>query len=388
MIDINLMIDANKCTGCGACMTVCPVSAISMLGNDCGLSIASIDKIKCTRCQLCYKVCKEKFSLSKTILKQYHLNSSKSYYCFSKDGKTRFGAASGGAVSEISKHLLSEGLVDAILMTRQGENSQIVVDFVRDANDVYRYQGSVYRQVILLSNYLQEVVRHQFRSVAVVGLPCHISAVKSLHQKARGLKDVKLLTISLFCKKVKDDRYSNVFRKKMNTKSNLETVCFRGKGWPGTIRVKSKSILFQSGLNSMLWRFSTFTPDYCFYCGDSLGLVADISCGDAWIRKYSENDRLGGSLCLANSVEGDTILSGIDALYLEELTFNEVFISQSKQTILKKQNFLVSKQDGISNTVMYKRRRFSEAFFKYEIVCLLPDLLFRIFLKVYSRFMR
>jgi|SRR5690554_1266261 len=388
MIHSNLVVDINRCTGCGACKTICPVSAISMLRNKRGISYAFIDKEKCIKCQLCYEVCKEKLLLSENVIKHYQSNNSKSYYGYSKDDKTRYDGASGGVVSEISKYLLNEGVVDAVLMTRQGENSQIFIDFVSDVNEVSNYQGSIYRQVVLLSDYLQEVVKHQFKSVAVVGLPCHISAVKSLHQKTRGLRDVKLLTISLFCKKVKDDRYSNVFRKKMNTRTSIETVCFRGKGWPGTIRTKNKILPYRNALNSLLWSFSTFTPDYCVYCGDSLGLVADVSCGDAWIKKYSKNDQIGSSLCITNSNEGSKIMSAIESLYLEELTFDEVFISQSKQSILKKQSFLMSDQNSISDTVMYKRRRFSEAFLKYEIVFLLPDLLVRILLKVFSRIIR
>jgi len=47
-------INEEKCTGCGACINICPQGAISMANNK-----AIIDRTKCTECQKCYQVCPE-----------------------------------------------------------------------------------------------------------------------------------------------------------------------------------------------------------------------------------------------------------------------------------------------------------------------------------------
>lgn len=47
------MIDKEKCIGCGTCVDVCPVSAISL--NDEGK--AQIDQEKCIKCGTCEAVC-------------------------------------------------------------------------------------------------------------------------------------------------------------------------------------------------------------------------------------------------------------------------------------------------------------------------------------------
>jgi ferredoxin len=42
----------NKCIGCGACSSICPVGAIKMENNK-----AVIDQNKCVKCGMCKNVC-------------------------------------------------------------------------------------------------------------------------------------------------------------------------------------------------------------------------------------------------------------------------------------------------------------------------------------------
>ena len=47
------MIDKNKCIGCGTCVAICPVEAISFT-ND---GKAQIDTTKCIKCGACQASC-------------------------------------------------------------------------------------------------------------------------------------------------------------------------------------------------------------------------------------------------------------------------------------------------------------------------------------------
>ncbi len=47
------MVDKNICIGCGTCVSICPVEAISF-GED---GKAQIDKTKCIRCGACQASC-------------------------------------------------------------------------------------------------------------------------------------------------------------------------------------------------------------------------------------------------------------------------------------------------------------------------------------------
>jgi electron transfer flavoprotein alpha subunit len=45
-------IDSDVCTGCGGCIDICPVIAISMI-ND----VVTVDPETCTECGTCIKLC-------------------------------------------------------------------------------------------------------------------------------------------------------------------------------------------------------------------------------------------------------------------------------------------------------------------------------------------
>ncbi len=45
-------VDKDKCTGCRACLSVCPAEAISMVEDK-----AVIDESRCTNCAKCVQVC-------------------------------------------------------------------------------------------------------------------------------------------------------------------------------------------------------------------------------------------------------------------------------------------------------------------------------------------
>lgn len=47
-----MKVNRDKCLGCGACASMCPVNAISMKGGK-----AEIDKKKCIKCGTCMQIC-------------------------------------------------------------------------------------------------------------------------------------------------------------------------------------------------------------------------------------------------------------------------------------------------------------------------------------------
>lgn len=52
---MSAQIDQNKCTGCGICVDICPLEAISMENDK-----AKVDKDTCTECGQCVDECPNK----------------------------------------------------------------------------------------------------------------------------------------------------------------------------------------------------------------------------------------------------------------------------------------------------------------------------------------
>ena len=52
-----MICEKKKCTGCSACLNICPKNAISMYEDEYGCIYPQIDTKKCINCGLCKKVC-------------------------------------------------------------------------------------------------------------------------------------------------------------------------------------------------------------------------------------------------------------------------------------------------------------------------------------------
>jgi coenzyme F420 hydrogenase subunit beta len=73
-------------------------------------------------------------------------------------------------------------------------------------------------------------------------------------------------------------------------------------------------------------------------CSDAFGELADLSCGDAWLREYTELDDRGTSIVLVRSSRGEKILASVGdaALDLKPLPAEKAIQSQGNAILWKK----------------------------------------------------
>ena len=125
-----------NCTGCMACVAICPKEAISTTYSEFGYRIPAVDNSKCVQCGLCAKVCKMSLAQSKSSTRG-------AYIAYNTDDDMRLRSASGGVFSSLAKSFIEQGGVVAgsNLSFENGEVTvkHIVVD---NENDMILLLGS------------------------------------------------------------------------------------------------------------------------------------------------------------------------------------------------------------------------------------------------------
>lgn len=381
MIDKNLDIYSEPCTGCSACTEAClfpseeGILPINLINNN-NLMIPEINHDICVECMACYKACPNEEKLQSSLtFEEYKAMIGNCYYGYSLDEEHRYNSATGGIVTEIASYLLDKKLVDGVLSSYQDEDNNIVSKIFTESSKIKQSNGSIYRQVNLLNGLEKKLADYENKTILVIGLPCHIlglsklKAVKSFRQKK-----INFLTISIFCKQTKQEEFSDFIRNLLDVKEK-KSIRYRGNGWPGSSSIENKNILTSNPKLNLFWSSYAFTPEYCFSCNDPLGLIADISVGDAWLKEYL-NDTIGSSLFIANTQIGKIFLNDMvidKRIYYKEETRDNIILSQGYKQIHYK--FNKKKNDY---KFIFINKYIIEVLFNYGVVKYLPNVFVKI----------
>ncbi|MDN5290606.1 MAG: hypothetical protein PWQ06_845 [Anaerophaga sp.] len=387
MIDEYLNIDKEFCSGCGACQTICPTKAITFDKTLNGLNYPVINSSICIKCNLCYKVCSLKENINNTEIPRINELKSDAYYGYSLDSSLRFDSASGGIVSQLTKDALKNKIVDTVVCASQNENNEILLNFIK-SEDVDRLpKGSIYRQVILLRDFIQNIEKKNSEKILVIGLPCHIAAVKALHEISPRIKRKELYTIALFCKQTKDERFSNFIRYYLKAPNRKDRINYRGGGWPGITSIGNKSTVCTDFRLGFMWGTFCYTPDYCLKCRDALGVNGDISVGDAWLKKYMSSDDKGSSLFLVNSEKGSELFKNAkNCIYFNKELIGNVIQSQNLKVLKEKEQISdrFQRKKKIKGRVFWVRV-ISEMIVTSKITVFIPPIFLKAFYRIFLK---
>jgi coenzyme F420 hydrogenase subunit beta len=274
----NEVWDTGICSGCGACIAVCPADALSFAEGEMVTSPQTTGYCKqatdTVPCGACYDVCPRIGDQpAETLGKYLELVSAKSAF----DIPHR---QSGGAVTAILTNALDEGLIDAVVTVTEDRWSMKPSSVVITRSEVLIQQaGSRYSWwVPLLAALKNAVVERKFHRIAVIGVPCTVQALARIRSSENYLlkpyaTSIRLV-IGLFCTETFD--YSALMQGKIRTHYQLDPHEIRKLDVKGKLEILKHD---GSTTNVPLAELETCIRKGCHYCTDFTAVFSDISAG-------------------------------------------------------------------------------------------------------------
>lgn len=304
-----------NCTGCGACLNVCPKQAIGMQQNEKGFYNPVINEEICIKCGLCNKVCPINNYKSENI-------EHPTVYAFqNQDKDILFKCASGGAFASIAKYVIkNNGIVYGVVYD---ENMKVCHSRTDNLKYLEKMYSSKYVQSDTKDTYkLTKVDLENGRLVLYSGTPCQIAGLKSFLRKDYE----NLITVDIVCHGVPSPLVFELYKKEISkfNDDKILNIDFRNKnnGWnPYNIEIKTIKSTFVEKANKNDY-FKLFLSNLninssCNACQfNKLPRTADLSLADFWgVDEYDKNlnDNRGLSIILLNNTKGIELLKHLSA---------------------------------------------------------------------------
>ena len=176
-----------ECTGCGACVSICPKQAITMQPDAEGFLYPKVDGEKCVSCDLCEKRCPAGREMPE---RPAHL-----FGAQAKDEALRGQSSSGGVFTLLAREVIRQGGVVFGAAFDEALHVEHIGAF--DESELSGMRGSKYVQSDA-ADAIGNAVSLLKRDIPVLfsGTPCQISGLMAA---LGGTKTDKLLTVDFVC---------------------------------------------------------------------------------------------------------------------------------------------------------------------------------------------
>ncbi len=303
------MADRSKkdCSGCSACVEICPVKAIEMKADHEGFLYPEIDQNLCIHCGAC-----DRFCSFRSLPARRRDDLPEAYGAKHKKIVTRETSRSGGAFIAISDTILNKGgVVYGAVLDESGKvfHMRAETPKMRDRMKGAKYVQSDMRGILKQA----EEDLCSGRKVLFSGTPCQVAGLKEL-LAFKKINSDNLLTCDLVCHGVPSPAiwadYCSYIQKKYHAR--IVKADFRDKsfGWDthceSFVMNNGKKIVSRD-YTDLFYDHIMFRPS-CHNCKFSnINRVGDITLADFWGVEKSDptfGDAKGVSLLLINTEKG------------------------------------------------------------------------------------
>lgn len=300
-----IICDANKCTGCMACVNICPKQCISMK-YDLNFELHPAIGENCISCGKCVRVCPSN--------NPHDNHKHTTTACFAAYSKAqRDGTSSGGLATALSKHFVeNDGFVCGAIF--DGSVHHVLTN---DTAVISAMRGSKYVQSVIGDCYTQIKKLISSRKCLFIGTPCQVAALKSVVGDSENL-----FCIDLICHGVPSPKFFNDILSKFEV---VNSVSFRKKDNFSLIINGYQSAETERYMTAFLSEMNY--RESCYQCQYAERMrVGDLTLGDFWeIRNYIGTEK-GVSCVLVNTPKGEQMINAIkDDLCLETRNVSEAY---------------------------------------------------------------
>lgn len=311
------ILEKNKCTGCSACMNICPKSCIEMTRDEEGFEYPVINQDACVDCKLCQKTC--------PIINRWNMvdvyDEPEIYAAWSPNIAIRLESTSGGIFTELARGILAEG--GYVCGARYNENFGVEHFIINDEEGLNALRQSKYVQsrVGYIYRDIEKLLKED-KKVMFVGSPCEVAGLASFLKKDYE----NLVLVDFVCRGTNSPKayesYITFIEKKY--KSKIKRVWFKNKkyGWnrfATRIELENGKVYTKDRYSDCYMRGylerNLFIRPSCETCNfKEIPRKSDISLADFWgIGKYDralDTDQ-GTSLVFINSSRGKSCFVNI-----------------------------------------------------------------------------
>lgn len=298
------IIDKELCTGCGACLSTCPKSAISMQTDEEGFDYPVISQDVCIDCGLCQKVCPPLHYNERQNKREEENCVQRGFASRNRNYEERLVSSSGSIFAVLAHQIIDEGGI--VVGVAFDDKFDAVYKIIDNANDLHYIQGSKYLQCKTDAMVFDDI-RKQLkagRKVLFSGLACQVEGLRSyLRRDYKNLFCVDLICMGIPSARVWQDYLSTYFKGEI-----IQAVNFKEKsaGWNhfNLAITTDKRIFKQWGMINPFFKsmFNTYNMrQSCFVCPFKNRMrAADITLADCW-----------GANKLANEIDDNKGLSSV-----------------------------------------------------------------------------
>lgn len=355
-------LDKKQCTGCGACMSICPKKAIDMRSDECGFIYPHISNL-CIECGICEKTCKSRGSVS--LCKR--LREPMTYAAWSQDPLIRYNSTSGGVFSELAQFVLKNGgyVVGAQYTVDNLVEHTIVsnmegLEKIRQSKYIQSHPNNIYVSV-------KEKLLNK-RQVLFCGSPCQVAALYAF----LGREFSELITVDFICRGMNSPKAFKAWLDEIEKEegSKVSKVWFKYKdgGWktsPKRTRIDFTDghfVVKEGSDNLFMHGYLTsnlYIRPSCSNCSfKGVPRQSDLTIADFWGVDVKLDDDKGTSLVLVNSDKGMSLFDSVkENLSCHKREFKEIFsrnvcFTDSVHVPEKSRDFLIDLDNDTFSSVL------------------------------------